>query len=247
MKKLFLSLIYGGLILSVISCKDQIGANSISSDEAAEIVAMSLSDDSMGATSFIYTAVDASNNAQSNGMMKVKATNIVSKDTSINYSSNPSALVSYTLTANFSYNFDLNLSNKVTSSTVTYSYNGNFDAPRLSSTHSGSGNLSLNSLDTDICTVDGLFKRTSDVETKGVKAKQTNSETTVTFSSIEVNKLTETILSGSATININGSLSGKGDFEFNGTIVFEGDGMATLTFSDKSYSINLKTGDYTAI
>lgn len=246
MKKLFLSFIYAGLILSVVSCKNE-EVNSITGEEAAEIVAMSMADDGMGASSFIYTSVNTSSNANDNGMLKAKAVNVIDKDTTVTYSSNPSAVISYLMTASFSYQFTVDAMNNVTASSLTYSYNGNLDAPRLSSVHTGSGNLDVSSVNTETCTVNGLFKRTSDVETKGVRAKQSTSQTTIDFSNIKVNKSTEEILSGTATVNISGNLSGKGNFEYSGSIVFNGEGMATITINDSSYSVNLQTGDYTAL
>lgn len=247
MKKLFLSLMSMAVVLLTYSCKDNSDSSSISTDDAAEMISMSMSSDAMGATSFISGSVDASANASDNGMLKAKATTVISKDTTISYASNSNALITYSMNANMSYQFSVDAQNQVTNSTVTYDYNGNFDAPRLSSVHTGSGNLSLTGIDTDICMVNGLFKRTSDVQTKGVNAKETNSETTIVLTDIQVNKSTEQILSGTATVSITGSLASKGDFSYSGTITFNGAGLATLVLGSKSYSVNLETGDYTAL
>ena len=89
-----------------------------------------------------------------------------------------------------------------------------------------------------------ITKRTSDVQTKGVNAKETNSETTIVLTDIQVNKSTEQILSGTATVSITGSLASKGDFSYSGTITFNGAGLATLVLGSKSYSVNLRITSY---
>jgi len=61
-----------------------------------------------------------------------------------------------------------------------------------------------------------------------------------------LNKSTSTIQSGIATLTISGSVPNKGDFSYTGSITFNGDNMATLVIKDKTYTVNLKTGDYTA-
>jgi len=246
MKKLFLSFICIGLILTISSCKEEVNQDSISAEEATEMVAMALSEDAMGAIGLVYSTVEVSSNA-GDVPQKAKTATIVSKDTTITYSSFPKALITYSLVAGFSYDFTLGNNGTPTSSVVEYSYNGNFDAPRLSSVHTGSGKLSISSLDSEICTVNGTFMRSSDIETKGLNPKQSDSETSLIFNNIKVNKMNHVIASGSATATISGTLANKGDFEYSGTVIFEGNGMATLTFGNQSFSVNLETGEYVTL
>lgn len=231
-------------MVSFSSCKDDVNSDTISSEEATEIVAMSLSEDAMGATAFVSTTVNTSENTEANGMLKAPSSTAYSKDTTVTYTSKSGALISYTLNADFSYSFGVDVANKVTTGTIEFSYNGNFDAPRLSSTHTGTGNFTLDNFTTSTCDLNGVFKRTSDVKTKGLNSKQSNSETTITFTDVIVNKSTGKIESGSATVGLTGTLSSKGNFSYAGTIVFEGNGSATLTFGNASFYINLETGDY---
>jgi len=63
MKKLFLSFICIGLILTISSCKEEVNQDSISAEEATEMVAMALSEDAMGAIGLVYSTVEVSSNA----------------------------------------------------------------------------------------------------------------------------------------------------------------------------------------
>jgi hypothetical protein len=56
------------------------------------------------------------------------------------------------------------------------------------------------------------------------------------------NKATRKTASGNTTIAVSGNVSNQGTFSYNGTLVFNGDGTATLTLNSVTYTINLNTG-----
>lgn len=244
MKKLSLLFLASSMIFLSSCSKDEVTAGSngaMSSDEVAEIVSMSLSEDAMGATSVIESSVEASSTASKPS--KVMSSDIVySKDTTTTRTSNPNAIISYSMTTSYEYNFTLDFVGTPKSSVVSYSYSGNFDAPRLSSAHSGSGVLSLDNLENSVCEVNGSFERTSDVLTKGLHAKESNSNSKLVFQTILVDKSSRKIQSGTAALTISGSVPNKGDFSFSGTVIFEGNNLASLTIEGKKYTINLING-----
>lgn len=248
MKKLFLLFLAGSMMFLSSCSKDEATAVSneaMSSDEVAEIVSMSLSEDAMGATSVIESSVEVSSTASKPS--KVKSSDIVySKDTTITKVSNPSALISYSMTTSYEYNFTLDSIGTPKSSVVSYSYSGNFDAPRLSSAHNGSGVLSIGNLGNSVCEVNGSYERASDVLTKGIRAKESNSNTKLVFQSVLVDKSIRRIQSGTATLTMSGSVPRKGDYSFSGTVIFEGNDLASLTIEGKKYTINLRNGAYEA-
>ncbi|MHB9141625.1 MAG: hypothetical protein ACYC25_07115 [Paludibacter sp.] len=251
MKKTAYILMIGTVAMILSSCKtDEAATSAVTNDEAAEMVSMSLSENSMGATAIIETSVGtAGSTTASNVPQKVKSEStdyIFSNDTTYTASSKPGAIITYSLTATYGYQFTVNLKGQITSASENYTYSGSYDAPRLASTHNGSGTLALTNMNTSICTVNGTFIRIASTETKGASPKSSNSETHLNLTDIMVNKSTATIQSGSATLTITGSVPNKGDFSYTGSITFNGDNMATLVIKDTTYTVNLKTGDYTA-
>lgn len=246
MKKLPLFFTSAILMLMVISCdkKEDVNNDSVSTDDATEIVAMSLSESAMGATSFMGASVDASVNSQSNGMLKVKASDTYTKDTTFSYTSKSGATISYSLNANYSYTFGFDVDNKISYCTAQFTYNGNFSTPKLTSTHTGTGLFTISNYSTTTCGLDGTFTRSSETTTIGSVEKQISSQISLVFTNLVLNKTTGRVQSGTATVTVTGTLLNKGSFSYTGTIVFEGNQSAIITIGSTSYSINLTTGDY---
>jgi len=61
-----------------------------------------------------------------------------------------------------------------------------------------------------------------------------------------VDKSIRRIQSGTATLTMSGSVPRKGDYSFSGTVIFEGNDLASLTIEGKKYTINLRNGAYEA-
>jgi len=57
-----------------------------------------------------------------------------------------------------------------------------------------------------------------------------------------LHKPDRTIESGTATFTLTGATPKKGNFSFAGSLVFNGNGTATLTINGTAYSIDLTTG-----
>ena len=246
MNKTALFLIVGTMTM-MSACKDQETTSTVMTDDAAQMVSMSLAENSMGATAIIQSSVSTGNSTMSNAPQKVKSVNsdfIFSMDTTYTVSSKPGAIIIFSLTATYGFDLTLNNQGQLTSATENYTYTGSYDAPRISSTHTGSGVLSLTNMNTTVCTVNGTFTRTSDDAFKGTQPKSSHSETNLSFTNILVNKSTSTIQSGTALLTIVGTVPNKGDFSYSGSITFNGDNTATLIIKDQTYTVNLKTGDY---
>jgi hypothetical protein len=56
---------------------------------------------------------------------------------------------------------------------------------------------------------------------------------------VEISKSTYEIIAGEGTVTVTGENSGGNSFSFTGSIVFNGDGTATLTLNGTEYTINL--------
>ncbi|MCR9174152.1 MAG: hypothetical protein NXI10_16765 [bacterium] len=68
--------------------------------------------------------------------------------------------------------------------------------------------------------------------------REITSTITVTLTDVQVDKSSYEILSGTGTALVNAS-NGTDSFSFNGSIVFNGGGSATLTLNGNTYTINL--------
>ena len=136
MKKTILFLIVGTMTM-MSACKDQESTSAIMTDEAAQMVSMSLAENSMGVTAIIQSSVSAGTSSNNNAPQKVKSVNsdfIFSMDTTYTVSSKPGAIITYLLTATYGYELTLNLQGQLISASENYTYNGSYDAPRISST-----------------------------------------------------------------------------------------------------------------
>ncbi len=82
----------------------------------------------------------------------------------------------------------------------------------------------------------------SDGSYKIISSKQSGSEVfDYTLKSVVYSPTAGDIVSGSGTFNTSGS-GPKGSWNYTGTIVFNGNQMATITINGKAYNVNLQTG-----
>ncbi len=82
----------------------------------------------------------------------------------------------------------------------------------------------------------------SDGSYKIVSSKQSGSEVfDYTLTNVVYSPTAGDIVSGSGTFNTSGS-GPKGSWNYAGTIVFNGNQMATVTINGKAYTVNLQTG-----
>jgi hypothetical protein len=245
MKKIQFSIV-AMLLLGAVACKKTnsslpapaITANAnISTDEAADMAAGSLSRNSNGVAS---VSDDATSNAANFVRIHV-ACGTVKNDTISRESSGSTYSYSYHLTYNFMVNCNNNVPDSLSSSLI---YTGSFSGPNLSSTNSGSTIFSVDSLapaDTAYL-INGEYKQAGSFQSKVDTSNHGNNNVDIVVKGLTVNKHNRTIDGGSATISITGDVPKKGSFSFTGTIVFNNNSTATLTINGKVYTINLNTG-----
>lgn len=265
MKKL-LSLLLAMTLLLVTSCKDDEEVNSISTNEAAEVVAAAIGSNSGGAVVYIQTAVSASATATEARSASTNVEYELGKDTVTNagtITSGASTIGSWNYTWNYKNVLTATLIDTSSATPVnvtsTFGYSGGVDLPRYSSSHSGNGNLVYTSLGTGTIsatatplsnytvnahwTMNGTFTRTG-THTAKLSSKQITHTTTITFDDCEVTTDgTRKIVSGTATVHITGSVPSKGDFEYNGTVTFGSGSTGTLNIDGKTYTINIESGE----
>ncbi|NJM25362.1 MAG: hypothetical protein HC859_07625 [Bacteroidia bacterium] len=236
------------LLTVAVSCKDDDESAPLSNEEAAEMIAASLSESSSGLTVMVNesaetttTAVDASDGGRINACGYT--------DTESFSSSSPQgSLVTYNYTYSYSYVLACGL-DVPQSMAVDITYSGNFDAPRLASEHAGTVDLAVTELDAAAASylINGDYSTTGSFQSKIRNKTSTTSTIDITVADLSVNKSTYTIEGGTAAALITATATGKGTFTFTASIVFEGDGGATVTVNGTTYSVNLTTGDVSEI
>lgn len=270
MKKLF-SLLLAASFLLATSCKEDEEANSISTEEAAEVTAAAIGGNSGGAVAFIETSASVS---ATQTELRSASTNVdyeLATATTTASGVIPSPTIGAADIGTWTYTWTYKHVLAVTpvdattatpvSVTSTFNYNGNIDLPRFTSTHSGDAVLVYTSLGLpsgpttisttpngayqvdSLWTLNGTFKRDATHNSK-VTSKQIISKTTVRFQDCEVKTDgTRKIKSGLAFVTVTGSVPNKGKFEYNGTITFGTGSTGSLNIDGKIYTINIESGE----
>lgn len=256
MKNLKLSLI-ALLMLGAFSCtKDNSASTSttVTTDQAADIAASSLAENSNGFASVTDdVAVNAQGIASVNSGLTVNSTQATASvhqacGTTVTDSVTRNVTAdSVTINYFFKYAHTLNCNvNNLPDNVIdTLTYNGSFDGPRLSSTNTGSGKAKIAGL-TPTATnfvINGEFKRDGSFQSKVGNKVSGNSHIDIVGTNITLSKMDRKIISGTATITITGTGPKGNSFSYSGTITFNGDNTATLKITGgASYTINLLTG-----
>lgn len=227
------------LLLAVGACsKNNDNATaSISTDEAATIMANSVSSGSGGmASASVDVAVNAQLTFNANpGCGGTKTYSFARQNpqgASITYSYS----FNYTYTLNCVSNVPDNVSSSATST-------GSFDGPNLSSTDAGTSTFNVAGLaaSSTAYTLNGEYKRTGSFTQKTGNMYKGSSNVDIIVSSLSIPKTGGTIGSGSANFTLSGT-SNNGAFNFTGTITFVGNNQANLTLNGTAYVVNLLTG-----
>jgi hypothetical protein len=214
----------------------------ISNDEAATMVAGSLSSSSNGLTTF---SADVATSSQG-----IVNSNYGCGITHVDSVSNQSASGSQT-TYNYKYKIvnklNCNTNNMPDNTTSMLTFSGNFNGPNLWASGSGSTNFTVAGLTPAAIAyaINGSFKSMLSFKLKPDTTRNGTMSVDITVKNLIISKATLTvpcmITSGSAMAVITGN-SPKGAFTFNGTLQFNGNYVATLTIAGNNYTINLLTG-----
>jgi len=247
MKKISLSLV-AMLLLGAVACRKSNslspgGGNNntnVSNQEAADMVAGSISINSNGVTDL---ALDASLDATNIGHTPDACGTI--KSDSISRQSTAGSAFSYSYKSKYSFTVDCNSSNVPDSLSSTLTYSGSFSGPNLASSNSGSSVFDVNGLLPTAAdfVINGEYKRSGSFNSKIDTSNHGNSNIDIVINSLTLKKPSRSIVSGNAAISVTGDVPKKGSFNYTGTLVFNGNGTATLTLNGTVYLINLYTGE----
>lgn len=150
------------------------------------------------------------------------------------------AYVNATYTSNWAWSLSCNRLQIPQSFTFTRSAQGAYNSSKISSDDSSNGNWTVGNLVTGTAwTFGGTYTR-SGSQVSSIKSPHSfTSELTVNASNIMVNKSNTRIESGTASFKLTGSNNAGETFTFEGNIVFNGNGTATVTINGQTFEIPL--------
>jgi hypothetical protein len=117
---------------------------------------------------------------------------------------------------------------------------GNYNNNRMSSSDYGDATWELTGLNENVneFTANGTYARNGEQTFKD-DGIVTESNMDITVTNLKIDKATEEITEGSAELTVHGTADSGDSFDFEGQIVFKGNGRATLTVNGKTFNINL--------
>ena len=117
---------------------------------------------------------------------------------------------------------------------------GNYNNNRMTSNDYGDANWTLEGLSENVneFTANGTYGRNGE-QTFKVEGIVTESNMDIVVSNLKIDKSNEEITGGSAGMNISGTTDTGESFNFEGQIVFLGNGKARLTVNGKNFILNL--------
>ncbi|MCG6189830.1 hypothetical protein [Maribellus maritimus] len=245
-------------LFSITSCNnddDPVAEEAISEEEVVEILSTSLASGTDGVTADIETAaglsrqsVDDSNSIKSANIGKTLSCG-ESSDTTFTIQRG-SSLITFESSKTYNYMLECDESENPLLLDINLMYEGNLDAPRVASQHSGSADFTVASIEhtSDMYLINGTWKRSGSFESK--IRNQGTRQASLRFELIDVavEKEPKEIDNGTIIFSIEGesaSGSSSADYKYEGTITYNGNGEAIIEISgsSSSYITNLETGE----
>lgn len=225
------------IILFFSSCKkaEEI-IESVSEEEAVEVVENSLSSDAGGLagqieeSAAIVSAYTESKNEYC-GLSFDSAINIV----------NPSeAVITYHYNLEWDWVINCNQFQIPESFVFNCEMGGGYDAPRMSANDEASVSFELSDLDlsTGFITFNGSFEREGTCQSKIGEKRSFSSKIIFEAMDVKVDKATKKLLSGTANLTLEAKTSEGKTFSFDGVVTFTGGDTATVKFENE-YEIQL--------
>jgi hypothetical protein len=230
-KVLIAAVITAGFAFNVSSCKKDNSAATVTEADAAQLTTDAVTPTSGGMVDQLNRSVTTYN--------AVTFSCGVQKDSSFAIASTAGASPSYSY--NLMWNYNLTCSG-VTPSQLTFNFTGagSYNGPLMSSSDNSKGGFVLTGLGASSTQYifNTTYSRTGTTISKILKQNTFNSVISITGTNVAVDKTSQEIVSGTATVSIQATSSSGKSFTFNGTITFLGNKTANLVLnSGKTYAI----------
>lgn len=232
------------LLLAASACKKSavISSDTVSNLDVANMVAYELAVNANGFSNLKADIVlNAQNMVAANTACGTVTTSMLARQEPAASLINYNYALGYTYTYNCVDNTPDNIDSKIT-------FDGSFDGASASSVNSGTSAINVSGLaaSTLSYTLNGTYNSTGTFKMNTGDKFTGNEVVAMNFTNVAVKKSSRGFTGGSGTVNVSGSVDNKGAFNYNGSIVFDGNGTATLTLEAHTYIIDLTTGDVTA-
>ncbi|MBS1501325.1 MAG: hypothetical protein JST32_04640 [Bacteroidetes bacterium] len=254
MKSLKLS-IAALLLLGAFSCKKDNSpavSASVTTDQAADLAAGSLSSNSLGIASMTdavssnaVAVTSLSAGGQTTNSLGIKSIRQACGTTLTDSTtfSGSSDSVSFDYFAKYTHTLNCNANEQPDNIVNTLLFHGSYDGPNISKIDSGSANVTIAGLTSAASNfvINGEYKRSGSYTSKVGNKGSGNSSIDIVLTNVTLTKPGRKISGGTATISISGT-SAKGSFSYTGTITFNGDNTCWLNIGKVRYLIDLHTG-----
>lgn len=210
------------------------------SEEIVAVVGSSMGESTGGLSAQVKMAGDIAGSVEG-AANKLSLFYNVTKDTTVQLSDTLSIL---NKTYIYDYIFTLSFPEQVSNNALDFAFTstGSFDAPNMNSTSNASANWSIgNIISMSPFTLNGSYSRTGVQNTSYLVPHVITSSLDITYSDLEFSRMEHEILGGSAEFTITGTFDTL-EFSYTGTLVFNGDGTATVTIGNYTYTIDLQSG-----
>lgn len=228
-----------------VACQDDDEpANAITSEEAAVIISSSLAANTSGVSFVSSKAADVTEDLLEDNSGGRVATCGLSQNLDLSGASPDGAAVTYSYDFSYKFKLNCNTDSEPSDVSVNLSYSGEFDAPKVAADHSGIAELDVTGLEalTEDFLLNGLFKRNGSFENKE-QSQSANSTIEITLKDVTIKKSTHQILAGTGTFVLTGSVPSKGNFNYSGSITFNGADNAELSVNGDKFTANLKNSE----
>ena len=225
------------------ACSEDEETNSISSDEAAAIVAVSLS--SNGVNSISSTSADFASDALDGDVGGRVATCGLTESLDYTTASEPEALNTFSF--DFKYAFELKCEgDQPAALAVGLNYTGDFNSSGYGFDCTGLATLQLDGLQSEAAAfeLNGEYKYNGTFVDKQ-KNQSISSNIVMTLTDISISKDSHLITAGKGSYSISGSVPSKGSFKYSGEIKFLGDGQAEVSVNGVVYVADINVGTAT--
>jgi hypothetical protein len=212
------------LLMMTVSCKKNNDTAAVMTDEeAAEVIALSVSGNTEALADQTVEIADAAN-AHGTACLYSNEASVVKANTAGLY------------TWNYVFNWKWNVvctAGVPNTMNVTYKMKGNYDAPRMASNDSAVATITVgNLLSGTQFNYNGSYTREGSQVSKIRNKNSFSSKVTLTLQNVKVNKVTGQIDSGSAAAAITGTTAAGNSFSYGGTVTFNGSRTATITLNN---------------
>lgn len=220
------------ITLLLTSCKKENTENAaITEEDAVEVMTQAVSDESGGLS---VQTEDAAKIANTTDLVCGQLS-----DTSFSGQNSAGAVITYNYSVQMSRQLTCN-GNVPQQFTFNYTGQNSYNAPRMSSGDNTTAGFVITGLEPSATqyVFNQQYVRNGTQQSKIRYQRSFTSTLTITSSNIVVNKATQKIVSGSATVQFAGSTSGGGSVSYGGTITFLGNSQATLALNNgNNYSL----------